>query len=300
MLSAIIPPTLYSSRSVESGDAHSSACFQVRALTYQRIDPWDYANHDELLHAIRLLGRKIADEAVRCVERGHHIDDYVLSSTILSPLLMDSSNYAALFRETISKHAGRPVDWFTHAYECAGWGYVMRHVHAKARTTGQRTLLLQIADVDIHCFAYWRSNGKWGNSGFGICTILMDVLPGDTPELLVGAASQANAMVQMGRALRDFRTTRENVPVAVPFFREAERKVLIKCIGDAEMQGDGYADFGHSFGSDPWISMLMNAVRFEKPSFKKSIINSLALNGYFSIAELEFHDDALFRLETRQ
>lgn len=293
---------LQSSYSADAHTSRASSSFLVRALTYRRIPSWEYADRDDLLQAIQLLGKKVAEEAAVCIRLNPHIDDYVLSSTILSPLLMDSSEYAELFRKTISQHAGRAVDWFTHAYECSGWGYVMRHVHAKAKAEGANTrrLLLQIVDVDVHCFTYWRANGKWGNSGFGICTILIDVYTSDAPELIVGAATQANAMVQMGRALRDFRNTRESVPVAVPFFREPERKVLTKCIGDAQMQADGYLDFGHSFGSDPWISVLLKATEPDERSFDRSIINSLALNGYFSIAEVEFSKDALFRLEAEK
>src|SRR5262249_32879605 len=142
--------------------------------------------------------------------------------------------------------------------ECAGWGFVFRYALEKAAATGPRRLLLQIVDVDIHEFGYWLANPKWGTSGFGICPLAVDVAPRADAPLLVGAATQANAMGQMGRALRQFAEARPGVPVAVPFFREASRRVLLKCIEPVLVYPDGYDAFGHSFGSDPWISLLLH------------------------------------------
>ena len=103
-------------------------------------------------------------------------------------------------------------------------------------------------------------------------------------------------MVQMGRALKDFSAARPGVPVAVPFFREASRKLLLKRIDGAPVHADGYPEFGHAFGSDPWISLLQTA-RGGRRAFDRTIVNSLALFGYFAIAEIEIAEDAAFHLE---
>jgi hypothetical protein len=266
-----------------------TARLELRALTYRRLARGTPRGAG-LVETARALGALIGREAA-AVAAPAAVDDYVLSSTILSTLLMDGSPSSAALRDAIADHAGRPVDWLTHAYECAGWGYVMRHALDKAAVTGPRRLLLQIVDVDLHDFTYWYGNPQWGDSGFGVCSLVLDVEPGASWPLALGAAAPASAMVQMGRALRDFSAARPGVPVAVPFFREASRKLLLKRLDGAPVHADGYARFGHAFGSDPWISLLLGAV----PG--KTIVNSLALYGYFAIAEIEIAKGAALRLD---
>ncbi|WP_394843521.1 hypothetical protein LZC95_41545 [Pendulispora brunnea] len=272
--------------------ASAQARLGLRALTYRHVAPGGMP--DDLVTAAHELG-SLAGHQAACMTRDRNVDDYVVSSTILSALLADGSPAHQAFASAMARCAGRRLDWLTHAYECAGWGYVMRRALQKATHTGPRTLLLQIVDVDIHDFTYWHKNTQWGNSGFGVCSLLIDIAPGQEWPLSLGAATPAMAMVQMGRALRDFSDARPGVPVAVPFFRETSRKLLLKRIPQATVHADGYANFGHAFGSDPWISLLLQASR--GVSFEKTIVNSLALYGYFAIAEVELFHDTVFRLE---
>ncbi|PPK46414.1 hypothetical protein B0G57_1029 [Trinickia symbiotica] len=271
------------------------ARLSLRALAYRRIAP-GAGGIEDLSYAAAALGARIAEEAHACVEPGLAISDYAISSTILSPMLMDESQTSRALIGAIESRMHRRVDWMTHGYECAGWGFVFRYLLEKAAASGRRRLLLQIVDVDIHCFTYWLANEQWGHSGFGICTIVVDVEPGETWPVLVGAATQANAMVQMGRALRSFSAERPGVPLAVPFFREASRRVLVNMLTGAAIHPDGYERFGHSFGSDPWISVLLHRLH-DAGSCRSTIVNSLALNGYFAMAEMTFAPDATFRLE---
>jgi hypothetical protein len=274
-----------------------SARLELRALRHRRLTP-GACRGAGLVETSRALGALVGAEAVTA--RGDAaVDDHVLSSTILASQLMDGGPCSQALRDAVADHTARPIDWLTHAYECAGWGYVMRQVLDKATVSGQRTLLLQIVDVDIHDFTYWYANPQWGDSGFGITSILVDVEPGpgprDTWPLALGAATPASAMVQMGRALQAFSAARPGVPVAVPFFREASRKLLLRRVAGAPVHADGYPQFGHAFGSDPWISLLLDATADRKPA--RSIVNSLALYGYFAIAELAIAADTRLGLQ---
>ncbi|MFW2463440.1 hypothetical protein ACN4GH_28225, partial [Burkholderia pseudomallei] len=87
------------------------------------------------------------------------------------------------------------------------------------------------------------------------------------------------------------------VPVAPPFFKEASRRALLKCLGDAPVHPDGHARFGHAFGSDPWISLLLHRCAPGAPAAARAIVGSLALNGYFAIAEIGYDAAARFRLD---
>jgi hypothetical protein len=272
----------------------------LRALAYRRIAPVEAGGIEDLPGTAARLGFDVAHEALRTIPPGCAIDDHVISSTILSALLMDGSATSRAFTGAIAAQLHREVDWMTHGYECAGWGYVLRYLLGKAAVSGRRRLLLQLVDVDIHQFTYWLANAQWGHSGFGICTLVVEVEPGDAWPLRVGAATQAKAMVQMGLALRAFSSERPGVPVAVPFFREASRRVLVKTLGGATIHPDGYPEFGHSFGSDPWISLLLDRLDSREPGCSRTIVNSLALNGYFAMADIAFSPDATFRIETDQ
>ena len=272
----------------------------LRALAYRRVAPLADGGCADLPDAAARLGADVAQEALRSLPPGLPVDDYVISSTILSALLMDGSASSRAFLAAIAQRVARPVDWMTHGYECAGWGFVFRNALAKAAANGPRRLLLQLVDVDLHQYTYWLANPQWGSSGFGICTLVVDVEPGTAWPLQVGAAAQAHAMVQMGRALRQFSAARPHMPVAVPFFREVSRRVLLKCLDGAAVLPDGYAEFGHSFGSDPWLALLMHRRDPAAAHGAHAIVNSLALNGYFAMAAIALAPDARYRLEPAQ
>jgi hypothetical protein len=65
-------------------------------------------------------------------------------------------------------------------------------------------------------------------------------------------------------------------------------------LNGASVLPDGFVRFGHAFGSDPWISLLLHANGACEGTV---IVNSLALDGYYAIAELACSRDTTFRLE---
>lgn len=78
---------------------------------------------------------------------------------------------------------------------------------------------------------------------------------------------------------------------------QVPRRALLKCLGDAPVHPDGHARFGHAFGSDPWISLLLHRCAPGAPAAARAIVGSLALNGYFAIAEIGYDAAARFRLD---
>jgi hypothetical protein len=272
-----------------------AAALTVRALGYRRVRSSRPDEVAELGAAAHELGVLAASERERmcgdvCA------DDYVVSSTILSMLLLNGSACGQRFTDAVSRAAPRPLDWMTCSYECAGWGYVFRRSLAKAAVAGTRTLLLQIVDVDAHGFSYWHANPMWGGSGFGISTLLVDVQPGDDAPLLNEAAHPGSAVVQLGRRLRDFCVEHPGSRLAIPFFPAPSRRALLAGVGRVRLLPDGHERFGHSFGSDPWISLLLGLVE-ERGADTQAVVSSLALNGYYSIARIALAADARLSLE---
>jgi len=271
--------------------------FALRAIAYRRITPSAQAGGGDLAASAARLGVQVGEEARRSLQDQAPVDDYVITSTILSPTLMGGSAPRQEFLSAVAARAPRPVDWMTHGYECAGWGFVLRYLREKAAGSGTRRVLLQIVDVDIHELSYWLANPNWGDSGFGICTLVLEIDASEGDALQLGTAAPANAMVQMGRRLRQFALERPGAPVALPFFRDASRRVLLKSIEPARTHPDGYARFGHAFGSDPWISLLLHLRERGACASRTAIVNSLALNGYFAIAAVTLATAAPWRLE---
>ena len=168
--------------------------FRVHTVAYRRTETPFVASQVSLEDAALMLGQWVGDEACRHASAAGPIDDYVVSSTVLSQFLADGSPHARYFQDEIATHYGRRPDWITNAYECTGWGFILRYMQKKAQFNGRRRLLLQIVDTDIHNFTYWLGNNRWGKSGFGICTLVIDVIPEAQNMLLIGTSSQANAL----------------------------------------------------------------------------------------------------------
>ncbi|WP_083237515.1 MULTISPECIES: hypothetical protein [Burkholderia] len=269
----------------------------LHALAYRRVDAPPGDAVADPLDTARALGALVAAERERLCG-SVCADDYVLSSTILSMLLMNGSAPHRAFADALAGANEYRPDWMTCSYECAGWGYVLRRTLLKAATTGPRTLLLQIVDVDVHGYTYWLGNPAWGRSGFGVCTLLVDVGREERPSVRTEAAAPATAVVQLGRDLRAFCAERPGARAALPFFPATSRRALLASVGKTPLLPDGHAAFGHAFGSDPWISLLLAHREGDTP--RHAAVCSLALNGYYAIAELALAPHATLVLDVER
>ncbi|NIF92965.1 hypothetical protein F3J10_32380 [Burkholderia sp. Cy-637] len=81
---------------------------------------------------------------------------------------------------------------------------------------------------------------------------------------------------------------------AIPFFPAQSRRAMLATLGKTPLMPDGHARFGHAFGSDPWISLLLAAEQEGPPA--RAVVCSLALNGYYAIGDIAFAPDARFTL----
>ncbi|AOL08736.1 hypothetical protein [Burkholderia contaminans] len=269
----------------------------VQALAYRRVAPSRDGAAVPLDDAARAIGTLACAERERlCGAVG--ADDYVVSSTILSMLLMNDSPQHRVFAQALAGANDYTPDWMTCSYECAGWGYVLRRSLATAAETGPRTLLLQIVDIDVHGYTYWHGNPAWGRSGFGVCTLLVDVgreASSSAPSVLAEAAPPASAVVRLGRDIRTFCAARPGLHAALPFFPATSRRALLASVGKTPLLPDGHGVFGHAFGSDPWLSVLLAHRDGDTP--RRAAVCSLALNGYYSVADVAFAPDATFSLD---
>lgn len=275
----------------------STPAFTVHSLAYQRTPTPFVSATATLAEAALALGLQIGRQARQHVQDVPTVDDYVVSSTVLSQFLADGSAQAHAFLSAIAATAGRRPDWLTNAYECTGWGFILRYVQEKARLGGPRRLLLQIVDSDIHNFTYWLGTRRWGRSGFGLCTLLIEVAPSHADQPVLGAGAPSQGLLRLGRGLHTVLEQRPGIAVAVPFFPPTSRRALLTCFDHRHVHADHYPRFGHAFGSDPWLSLLAELQARRTHPGSDCVVASLALNGYFAIAPITLARSLRFSLE---
>lgn len=177
---------------------------------------------------------------------------------------------------------------FINAYECTSWGYSLRHYLRQDKLNGveSRYLMVSIMDANVYNFEFWRYNENWEESGFGITTFILEVTKPVTNELSTGAAKTHNGVAEFATTVRRTVSQKPGATVALPFFPINVQKMFEKLLRGQPALPDLHANYGHCFGSDPWVSLLNHGLKnpLEKP--ERFMACSVALNGYYCIAEL--------------
>lgn len=184
---------------------------------------------------------------------------------------------------------------YLDAYECASWGYALRYFFQ--RNTSDSAVLISIIDIDFFDFEFWKSSSHWGKSGFGLMTLYFENLNKHIGnEIIVGCSSSSNPITEFAFSVRDIMRKNETCVAALPFFPENPRNILDRVLTEGIRLPDLHNKWGHSFGNDPWISIIEH---FDKNSLERNtnkfLACSLALNGYFAIAKIGVSEDAVFK-----
>lgn len=72
----------------------------------------------------------------------------------------------------------------------------------------------------------------------------------------------------------------------MPFFPDTTRLTLRKFLGEVAILPHFHEEYGHCFGSDPWISLVKHFEGSRRAGEEHVLAASLALNGYFSTAHV--------------
>lgn len=208
-----------------------------------------------------------------------------ITSTIMSSSMIETGLENDLIVNHFERNMGlTPI--ITCAYECAGWGYILRTA-LRAGLTGR--FMIVINDVNIPAHSYWTFNPYWGKSGFGITVITLDLSASDMDHLVVEAHERSYALRAFRTSLARQAADRPNAIVSSPFFPMPTSRVY-RAIAKIPQELDNLHDeFGHCFGSDPWIGLIVNQAQ---STTNEAVIGSLALNGYFSVAALQMDPNA--------
>ena len=110
-------------------------------------------------------------------------------------------------------------------------------------------------------------------------------------------AKTYNSTPEVATIIRRMATGREDLTLALPFFPENIRQIFTRMLGGFQQLPDLHDRWGHCFGSDPWLSIINQGIAegFREPT--KILACSIALNGYYCMAEVVANADSRFYLE---
>lgn len=224
-------------------------------------------------------------------EERSQIDRHFLCSTMVEmPFTTGDIAWSDVAEKLTALGPNNP-DTYINAYECASWGYSLRHYLTYAKAEKKRFLLVSILDANLYDLTFWRYNENWHESGFGITTVLLEVTGEVSNELITQCALTHNSMAEFATVVRRTVTGRDNVCLALPFFPEHIQEMFNKLLAKQWRLPDLHHNWGHCFGSDPWLSILCHSLENPPREEQKYMAASLALNGYFAMAEVRVNQD---------
>ena len=227
--------------------------------------------------------------------------DFVICSTIVSAMITNvAGERAQLFRSHLQQRLPVRTPYVVNAYECASWGYVLRHC---ACLPGTRRVLLAIADLDVHQFAHWTEaelwRNLWGHTGFGVSVLCLE-LGEEARESLLLSAGGGNPMMEFAKQVKAAIARHPQAALCQPFFPLKTQEMFAKLVGSANPQPELHAAWGHCFGSDPWIALIERrraAGADAQPA--SALLASLAFNGYSAVARVDLAPQLRIDLQDR-
>jgi hypothetical protein len=210
-----------------------------------------------------------------------HIDYHFLCSTIncTSFLSNQYSWYEIKNTFSIKKIDIRSL-LYIDMYECASWGYALRYYLSQGLMSTQ--VLVSIADINFYDFDHFVKNADWGESGFGITTLLFKRDRYSNIDLTTGCATGNTPITEFAFSVREKMKIASEFTAALPFFPPQARDVLTRIFGHYQRLPDLHEKWGHCFGSDPWIAILQN------------LRNPDAVNGYYTLLKTYIAKDVIF------
>lgn len=174
---------------------------------------------------------------------------------------------------------------FTHAYECACWGYCLQH-HFEYRRN-QKYLTISIMDINSLEMKYWSASDHWGKSGFGITTLFFEISEdGGSHQLIhTGVARGGNNIIGFASFANQIIKGSQANMLSLPFFPDSMSMPVRRSLKDIELLTERHATYGHSFGSDPWISFIKDHQEMGLAD-RQILFGSLALRGYYCFADI--------------
>lgn len=274
----------------------------VRAASYWRYAPPCFGPGAALDTAIDAFADGLAAQIAHTCPAAWHTPERYLCSTIVSSMLTDRQLPQALrFKRRLAQATGAPAPLLINAYECASWGYTLRH---SAGQPGPRQVLLVIADLDVHQFDHWTQaelwRNLWGHTGFGVTVLAIELAGGAGENLRLTPSAGPGSLMEFARQVKSLCAASPEALLCQPFFPEKTQEMFARLVGCANPLPQLHAQYGHCFGSDPWIALITERLaQGTAPRERQAVVASLAFNGYSATARVCLAADAFVDLQDR-
>lgn len=189
---------------------------------------------------------------------------------------------------------------YSNAMQCATWGFLVRqHLVNKPYV---RNVLVSIVDANPLEMRFWENNASWGKTSYRVTSVHLEIPYPDNAEgqgerpadaITVGKCNPSVMLYDYALEIQKALTRHADHTIAVPYFEEKMRKGLKRSMNGHACLPDLYEDYGHLYGSDPWISIAMDRERADFDGSGVYLASSIASEGYFCF--LSTNVDALTR-----
>lgn len=265
----------------------------VRAIAFQPLKQQLFAERLDINTTFSWLAEMLGNQTNQVLAQLNtsekaQISRHFLCSTMIELAFTTGHMAWRDVAQMLAPYGEHQADTYINAYECASWGYSLRHYLKQDEIHGRdsRFLLVSIIDANVYDLEFWRYNENWHDSGFGITTVLLEVTEPLTNELVIGCAKTHNSMAEFATVVRRTAASRDNCELAMPFFPTHIQQMFDKLLANQPRLPDLHHDWGHCFGSDPWLSILKHSQTHSVEQNQQYLACSLALNGYYAMAEV--------------
>jgi hypothetical protein len=278
-----------------SADGRGDSALALLALSHWRVLP-PFVPDAETLNERSAPAAELAGLQAKIVaaRRPDLEFDHVVCTACLSPAFTSAPSRTGEMAERVAAQTGRYVAAIIHAYECAGWGYAVRFLsdHSDAEH-----VLISIIDLDLCNLTWVRYPPYIGESGFGVTSLLLK-LPRRWADVGVADGPYPDSGIrEFVRTLRAWRTP-GGPPMFGPYLRADLRDLADRILGDGALSPNRMDAYGHSFGSDGWISLIEWLEANPLSQAQGVTVATLAYGGYFSICSVEVTPETWVELRT--
>lgn len=268
---------------------------ELSAALYRKTDPWPHFAATGAEPVAQALGELLAaqmQQACAGIDVAQVGMNFVVSTMLDLPFTSGWLNW-----EMIERHTRLPdtpkFDNFVSAYECASWGYCLRYAQRFLKP-GQY-VAVSVLDLNIFDLSYWHANpANWGNSGFGLATLVFRLSGEDRVECHIGKS--INGFGEFCLDMRRCATEDAGITLIPPFFPHHIAAMYTRPIPAERRLPNIVDDYGHCFGSDPWVALILRHAQGQVNPGDRYLATSVALNGYWAFAELQLAENGHFSM----
>lgn len=272
--------------------------FVLEAAVYRGSDHWGDLASEGRGAIVEGLARVIAEQTEAVldgVDRSELRANMVVTTMLDMPFTSGWLSWGDLQRATLA-HTDAGPQTLISAYECSSWGFALRY--AKTLEKSGRELpplvVISILDINILNLSHWYENENWGRSGFGIATVLLRC--GKDDRLSCHIAKADNGFGEFCVDIRNRMLADATVLVTPPFFPSNISALYDRLLPQDRLLPNRVETWGHSFGADPWISLIEQRLAgLDRPG-DRYLATSVSLNGYWCTTELQLGQGSNFRL----